>query len=130
MNIHEYQAKELFDKFNVPSPKGKVASSAEEAKAAAEALGGSNLVVKAQVHAGGRGKGTFKNGFQGGVHLVNSAAEASEIAGKMIGEVLVSNLHKNPVNMCVEVARRHAPSRVRPSFDEIEQALRGLKQAA
>jgi chemotaxis protein MotA len=48
----------------------------------------------------------------------------------MIGEVLVSNLHKNPVNMCVEVARRHAPSRVRPSFDEIEQALRGLKQAA
>ncbi|MEQ9505274.1 MAG: flagellar motor stator protein MotA [Hyphomonas sp.] len=48
----------------------------------------------------------------------------------MIGEVLVSNLHKNPVNMCVEVARRHAPSRVRPSFDEVDQALRGLKQAA
>ena len=48
----------------------------------------------------------------------------------MIGEVLVSNLYKNPVNMCVEVARRHAPSRVRPSFDEIEQALKGLKQAA
>jgi chemotaxis protein MotA len=48
----------------------------------------------------------------------------------MIGEVLVSSLHKNPVNMCVEVARRHAPSRVRPSFDEIEQALRGIKQAA
>jgi chemotaxis protein MotA len=48
----------------------------------------------------------------------------------MIGEVLVSNLHKNPVNICVEVARRHAPSRVRPSFDEIEQAIRELKQAA
>lgn len=48
----------------------------------------------------------------------------------MIGEVLVSNLHKNPVNICVEVARRHAPARVRPSFNEIEQALRGLKQAA
>ena len=48
----------------------------------------------------------------------------------MIGEVLVSNLHKNPVNICVEVARRHAPSRVRPSFNEIEQALRGLRQAA
>ena len=91
MNIHEYQAKELFDKFNVPSPKGKVASSAEEAKVAAEELGGSNLVVKAQVHAGGRGKGTFKNGFQGGVHLVNSAAEAGDIAGKMIGEVLVTH---------------------------------------
>jgi chemotaxis protein MotA len=48
----------------------------------------------------------------------------------MIGEVLVSNLHKNPVNMCVEVARRAAPSRVRPSFNEIEQALKELKQAA
>lgn len=48
----------------------------------------------------------------------------------MIGEVLVSNLHKNPVNICVEVARRHAPARVRPTFDEIEQAVRELKQAA
>ena len=48
----------------------------------------------------------------------------------MIGEMLVSNLHKNPVNICVEVARRHAPARVRPSFNEIEEALRGLKQAA
>lgn len=48
----------------------------------------------------------------------------------MIGEVLVSNLHKNPVNICVEVARRHAPARVRPTFDEIEQAIKGLKQAA
>jgi len=47
----------------------------------------------------------------------------------MIGEVLVSNLHKNPVNICVEVARRHAPARVRPSFNEIEQAVRGLKAA-
>ncbi|MEM5518855.1 flagellar motor stator protein MotA [Henriciella sp. AS95] len=48
----------------------------------------------------------------------------------MIGEVLVSNLHKNPVNICVEVARRHAPARVRPSFNEMESALKGLKQAA
>ncbi len=48
----------------------------------------------------------------------------------MIGEVLVSNLHKNPISICVEVARRHAPARVRPSFDEIEQAIRGAKQAA
>lgn len=48
----------------------------------------------------------------------------------MIGQVLVSNLHKNAVNICVEVARRQAPARVRPSFDEMEQAVRGLKQAA
>ena len=91
MNIHEYQAKQLFDQFNVPNPKGLVAHSAEEAKAAAEELGGTDIVVKAQVHAGGRGKGTFKNGFQGGVHLVNSAEEAGEIAGKMIGETLVTH---------------------------------------
>jgi chemotaxis protein MotA len=48
----------------------------------------------------------------------------------MIGEVLVSNLHKNPINIAVEVARRHAPARVRPSFDEIEQAIKELKKAA
>jgi chemotaxis protein MotA len=48
----------------------------------------------------------------------------------MIGEVLVSSLHKNPINICVEVARRHAPGRVRPSFDEVEEAVKGLRQAA
>ena len=90
MNIHEYQAKELFDRFGVPSPKGAAASSAKEAGEAAAALGVKNLVVKAQVHAGGRGKGVFKNGFKGGVHLVDSAQKAEEIAGKMLGEVLVT----------------------------------------
>nr|WP_083332664.1 flagellar motor stator protein MotA [Hyphomonas sp. Mor2] len=48
----------------------------------------------------------------------------------MIGEMLVSSLHKNPVNICLEVARRHAPARVRPSFDEVEEAVKGLRQAA
>ncbi|MCB1235801.1 MAG: ADP-forming succinate--CoA ligase subunit beta, partial [Verrucomicrobiae bacterium] len=91
MNIHEYQAKELFEKFGVPTPKGRVANDAAEARAAAEDLGGANVVVKAQVHAGGRGKGTFKNGFKGGVHLVNTAAEAGDIAEKMIGQVLVTH---------------------------------------
>ena len=90
MNIHEYQAKELFDRFGVPSPKGAAASSAKEAGDAAAALGVKNLVVKAQVHAGGRGKGVFKNGFKGGVHLVESADKAAEVAGKMLGEVLVT----------------------------------------
>lgn len=90
MNIHEYQAKELFEKFGVPSPNGRVAETAEEAKAAAEAIGGDNLVIKAQVHAGGRGKGTFQNGFQGGVHLVGSSAQAGEYAEKMIGQTLVT----------------------------------------
>ncbi len=70
MNIHEYQAKQLFEKFKVPTPRGRVARSVAEAEAAAGELGTSGLVVKAQIHAGGRGKGTFKNGFKGGVHLV------------------------------------------------------------
>lgn len=90
MNIHEYQAKELFEKFGVPSPAGQVAGTPDEAFAAAEAIG-NNLVIKAQVHAGGRGKGTFKNGFQGGVHLCESAAQVKELAGKMLGETLVTH---------------------------------------
>ena len=91
MNIHEYQAKELFSKFGVPTPAGNVASTAAEATAAATALGGQGLVVKAQVHAGGRGKGTFKNGFKGGVHLADTAEKAGEIAGNMLGQVLVTH---------------------------------------
>lgn len=90
MNIHEYQAKELFEKFGVATPKGKVADTAEEAGAAAAELG-DEIVVKAQVHAGGRGKGTFKNGFQGGVHVVKDAAEAADIASKMLGQTLVTH---------------------------------------
>ena len=90
MNIHEYQAKELFDQFGVASPKGIVASTPEEAAAAAKEIGGDGLVIKAQVHAGGRGKGTFKNGFQGGVHLLDNADQASEYAEKMIGQTLVT----------------------------------------
>ncbi len=91
MNIHEYQAKLLFDQYGVPTPPGKVATSSAEALAAATALGGVNLVVKAQVHAGGRGKGVFKNGFKGGVHLAQSAAEAAQLAGQMFGQVLVTH---------------------------------------
>ncbi len=91
MNIHEYQAKELFTKFGVATPPGKVASTAEEAGKIAEELGGKGLVVKAQIHAGGRGKGTFKNGFKGGVHVIDNAAQAKDIAGKMLGQTLVTH---------------------------------------
>ena len=91
MNIHEYQAKELFEKYGVATPKGKVASTTAEAGAAAREIGGTGLVVKAQVHAGGRGKGTFKNGFKGGVHVINTAEEAQDIAGKMLGQTLVTH---------------------------------------
>ena len=91
MNIHEFQAKQLFDQFGVATPDGRAASTPEEAFEAAQALGDGDLVVKAQVHAGGRGKGTFKNGFQGGVHLCGTAAEAKELASKMLGETLVTH---------------------------------------
>lgn len=91
MNIHEYQAKELFEKFGVATPRGMVASTIAEAGEAARDIGGTGLVVKAQVHAGGRGKGTFKNGFKGGVHVINTAEEAKDIAGKMLGQTLVTH---------------------------------------
>jgi succinyl-CoA synthetase beta subunit len=91
MNIHEFQAKQLFEKYGVATPKGFPATTAAEAKEAAARLGVSNLVVKAQIHAGGRGKGTFTNGFKGGVQLVESAEAAEEIAGKMLGQTLVTH---------------------------------------
>jgi succinyl-CoA synthetase beta subunit len=91
MNIHEYQAKELLEKFGVATPPGKVASTPEEAEQVARELGTNDLVVKVQIHAGGRGKGIFTNGFKGGVHLCKSPAEAREIAGKMLGQTLVTH---------------------------------------
>ncbi|MDE0569308.1 MAG: ADP-forming succinate--CoA ligase subunit beta [Verrucomicrobiales bacterium] len=90
MNIHEYQAKELFEQFSVPSPQGRVAETAEQAQQIAEELTG-QVVIKAQIHAGGRGKGNFKNGFEGGVHLSESAEEIGIIANQMIGQVLVTH---------------------------------------
>jgi succinyl-CoA synthetase beta subunit len=91
MNIHEYQAKELLQKFGVATMRGKVASTPDEAEQIARELGGANLVVKAQIHAGGRGKGVFTNGFKGGVHVVKSATDAREVASKMIGQTLVTH---------------------------------------
>lgn len=91
MNIHEYQAKELLEKFGVRTSPGRVASTPEEAESIARELNTTDLVVKAQIHAGGRGKGTFKNGFKGGVHLCESPEQVKELAGKMLGETLVTH---------------------------------------
>jgi succinyl-CoA synthetase beta subunit len=95
MNIHEYQAKELLQKFGVATTPGKVASTPEEAGEIARELVSASparaVVIKAQVHAGGRGKGTFKNGFKGGVHVVKSPDEAREVASKMLGQTLVTH---------------------------------------
>ena len=91
MNIHEYQARELLQKFDVATTRGKVASTLNEVEQIASELGRVDLVVKAQIHAGGRGKGTFKNGFKGGVHLSKSPEHAREIASKMLGQTLVTH---------------------------------------
>ena len=91
MNIHEFQARELFAEFGVATQPGKVANTPTEAETVATGLSGGKLVVKAQIHAGGRGKGTFKNGFKGGVHLCDSPTEAKDLASKMLGQVLVTH---------------------------------------
>jgi len=91
MNIHEYQAKELLQRFNVATTRGKVASTLDEAEQIARELGDVEIVAKAQIHAGGRGKGTFKNGFKGGVHVRKSPKEVREVAEKMLGQILVTH---------------------------------------
>jgi succinyl-CoA synthetase beta subunit len=83
MKIHEYQAKAILAKYDVPVPKGEVAYTVEESEAAAKKIGGS-VVVKAQIHAGGRGKG-------GGVKVAKDAAEAVEVAKKILGMTLVTH---------------------------------------
>jgi len=89
LNIHEYQSMDLMDSFGIAVPKTKVCSTPAEAETAAEEMGG-DAIVKAQVLAGGRGKGTFLNGFQGGVRACNSSLEARGIAAKMLGQNLVT----------------------------------------
>ena len=83
MKIHEYQAKEILRRFGVPTPRGEMVSTPEAARAAAERLGTKAVVVKAQIHAGGRGKG-------GGVKLAKSPAEAEALAGKILGMTLIT----------------------------------------
>ncbi|HET6614831.1 MAG TPA: ATP-grasp domain-containing protein, partial [Dehalococcoidia bacterium] len=83
MKIHEYQAKQVLAEFGVPVPKGHVAKTPDEAKAVAQELGG-KVVVKAQIHAGGRGKG-------GGVKLANSVDEAGQVASQILGMQLITH---------------------------------------
>ncbi len=90
MNIHEYQAKALFEKFGVPVPRGAAATSAAELDTALASLPEGPTMVKSQIHAGGRGKGTFTDGFKGGVKFCKTKADAREIAGKMLNNTLVT----------------------------------------
>jgi succinyl-CoA synthetase beta subunit len=113
MNIHEYQARDLFEKFGVASPRGKMAGTPRDAEIAAQELGTEKIVVKAQIHAGGRGKGTFTNGFKGGVHTATKPEEVRELAAKMIGQTLVTHqtgpagreVHKVYVVEAAEIAK-------------------------
>ncbi|MST94315.1 MAG: ADP-forming succinate--CoA ligase subunit beta [Pedosphaera sp.] len=93
MNIHEYQAKQLLSQYGVAVPAGEPCKTVDQAKAAAEKLfaaGHKLAVIKSQIHAGGRGKGTFKHGFQGGVKLAKSVADAVTYADNMLGKTLVT----------------------------------------
>lgn len=93
MNIHEYQAKDLLAKYGVPVPAGHAAMSVDEAVAAAGKLVGPLYVVKAQIHAGGRGKGKFKElgpDAKGGVRLAKTLDEVRAAAGEMLGNTLVT----------------------------------------
>ena len=93
MNIHEYQARQLLAQCGVALPPGDVCDSAEAAKAIAEKLfadGAKIVVVKSQIHSGGRGKGAFKSGYKGGVKVVKSADEVFDAAKNMLGNVLVT----------------------------------------
>ena len=94
MNLHEYQSKELFRSYGIPVPNGKAAFSANEAVEAAKSLEGDKYIVKAQVHAGGRGKA-------GGVKIVDSVEQAGEVADSMLGTNLVTfqtDANGQPVN--------------------------------
>ena len=95
MNIHEYQAKEVLRKYGVPTPEGKVAFNADEARKAAVELGGPIWVVKSQIHAGGRGKGKFNESPDsgGGVRVVKSIDDVVSNFEDMIGKTLVT--HQN-----------------------------------
>ncbi|ROT43579.1 succinyl-CoA ligase beta-chain [Sodiomyces alkalinus F11] len=90
LSIHEYRSADLLRQYGIGVPQGSVAHTAEEAKEVAKQIGGEDMVIKAQVLAGGRGKGTFDNGLKGGVRVIYSPTEAEMFAQQMIGHNLVT----------------------------------------
>ncbi|KAK7058292.1 succinate--CoA ligase beta chain [Paramarasmius palmivorus] len=112
LSIHEYQSVKLLNSYGIPTPKSIPAKSAEEAYNVAKEFGHNRLVIKAQVLAGGRGKGKFDNGFQGGVHMVDSPEQAKELATKMIGSKLITKQTGAGGRICnaVMLAERREPS--------------------
>jgi succinyl-CoA synthetase beta subunit len=105
LNLHEYQSANILRSHGVNTPKGDVAKTPEEAFKIAQALGSTNMVIKAQVLAGGRGLGHFDNGFKGGVHVgVKTAEEIRDMASKMIGAKLITKQTGAAGRICNTVA--------------------------
>ncbi|KAL1634615.1 succinate--CoA ligase beta chain [Diplodia intermedia] len=90
LSIHEYRSAALLETYGIGVPKGNVAQTAQEAETVAKNITGDDMVIKAQVLAGGRGKGTFDNGFKGGVRVIYSPTEARILAEQMIGHKLIT----------------------------------------
>ena len=118
MNLHEYQAKQLLAQFGVPVPPGNVATTPAETRSTAEKLfaaGHKRVVVKSQIHAGGRGKGAFNSGLQGGVKVCASADEVFERAKAMLGQALVTK-QTGPEGRVVSKLLIEAASIIRREF--------------
>jgi succinyl-CoA synthetase beta subunit len=115
MNIHEYQAKELFAQYGIPVLKGAAAQKEAQFAAAVAVLPEGKVVVKAQIHAGGRGKGTFTDGFQGGVKVCATHADAIQIAKKMLGNTLVTK-QTGPVGKVVRTVYFNEPCEIAKEF--------------
>ena len=112
MNIHEYQAKEIFRRFGVPVADGGVASTPEEAEEVARKLKTDVIAVKSQIHAGGRGKA-------GGIKLVKTPEEAVKATRELIGKVLVTHQtgpHGKEVRRVLDRSRQHPETRVVPQY--------------
>ncbi|KAH7883819.1 succinyl-CoA synthetase beta chain SSC-beta [Phlebopus sp. FC_14] len=112
LSIHEYQSVNLLNAYGIPTPKSIGAKTPEDAYNVAKNFGTDNLVIKAQVLAGGRGKGKFDNGLQGGVHLVDSPEQARDYASKMIGAKLITKQTGAAGRLCnaVMLAERRDPA--------------------
>ena len=115
MNIHEYQAKALLEKYGVTVPKGVAARSPAEFEPALAQFPEGPVVVKAQLHAGGRGKGTFTDGFKGGVKIAQSTAEALEYARKMFGNTLVT-VQTGPAGRKVQTVYFTSPCEIQKEY--------------
>ncbi|KAF2766389.1 succinyl-CoA ligase-like protein subunit beta [Teratosphaeria nubilosa] len=103
LSIHEYRSAQLLAQYGIGVPKGDVAHNAKEAQEVASRISGDDMVIKAQVLAGGRGKGTFDNGFKGGVRIVYSPREASILADQMIGHKLITKQTGESGRICNSV---------------------------